>query len=214
MGVKYINPFIFHLRQVCRDPQFGEDATALSNKVEEFSSWLEANIRSRDVNLSVIDIVVDIEVERYKYIKMCGNIAKHSLTRLSLLICDLRKLLAKAGHEVSIQEAHLATNAFFVWFFDDVFMFHSNRIVELLNDIRWHLFEYLQPEYQRSWHPKGRFHGDYGYHVPHTVIDPFAQTMYWDLMNRVRTKPYLSPFVADEAFKRPHWSERPEQLGV
>ena len=206
--------FIFHLRQVCTDPQLGDDATELRNKVEELSSWLEKIITSKGVNLANVDIAADIEVERYRYIKMCGNIAKHNLARLNRLISDLRKLLEEAGHEVSIREAHLATEPFFVWFFDDVFMFHSNRIVELLNDIRWRLFEYLQPEYQRSWYPRSRFQGDYGYHIPHSVNDPLAQAMYWDLMNRVRMKPYMPRFVADEAFKRPHWSEDLDQSDV
>lgn len=206
--------FTFHLRQVCRDPQLGDDATDLSNKVEELASWFEKIITSRDVNLANIDILADIEVERYKYIKMCGNIAKHSLARLNRLISDLRKLLEQAGHEVSIREAHLATEPFFAWFFDDVFMFHSNRIVELLNDIRWRLFEYLQSEYQQSWYQKSRFQGDYGYHIPQSVNDPLAQAMYWDLMNRVRTKPNMSRFVADDAFRRPHWSEGLDQTDV
>ncbi len=107
-----------------------------------------------------------------------------------------------------IQEAYLAAEQFFEWFFDDVFMFHSNQIVEFLNDIRWRVFEYLRPEYERSWHSRGRFHGDYGYHVPESIADPVAQAMYWDVMNRVRGKPYMPWFVADEAFKRPHLSER------
>ena len=200
--------YIFHLRKVCEDPQLGNDVTALSIKVQEFANWLETSITSREVNLSMIDIVADIEVERLRYIKMCGNIAKHSLARLSRIISDLRGLLKVAGHDVSIQKAHLATAQFFGWFFDDIFIFHSNQIAEFLNDIRWLVFEYLRPEFERSWHRKGRFHWDYGYHVPESVTDPVAQAMYWDLMNRVRGKPYMPRFVANEAFKRPHLSER------
>jgi len=93
------------------------------------------------------------------------------------------------------------------WLFDDVFQFHSNYIAEFLNEIRWAIFECL-PEYRRSWHPKDGFEGDYGYHVPAAICDPFAEAMYWDLMNRVRRRPYFGRFQADESFKRPHRTER------
>ena len=199
--------FIFHLRQVCRDPQLGDETTNLSNKVEDFAFWLEGRITSREVNLSLIDIVADLEIERYRYIKMCGNIAKHSLARLSRVIDDLRKLLKAAGYDVSIQTAHLAIDQFYERFFEDIFIFHSNQIVEFLNDVRWTIFEYLQLEYGRSWHAKGRFYGDYGFHIPEEVSDPFAQAMYWELMNRVRGRPHMQRFVAEEAFKQPHLSE-------
>lgn len=199
--------FIFYLRQVCLHPQLGKDATELSDKVEEFASWLETSMMSRGVNLSEINVDADIELERYRYLKMCGNISKHSLPRLSRVVSELQGLLTAAGHNVSIQDANLATEPFFDRFFDDVFIFHSNQIVEFLNDIRWRMFEYLQLEYQRSWHPGGRFTGDYGYHIPDSVTDPFAQAMYWDVLNRVRAKPLMERFVVDNAFKRPHHSE-------
>ena len=142
--------FVFYLRQVCLQPQLGKDATELSDKVEEFASWLETSMISRGVNLSEINVVTDIELERYKYLKICGNISKHSLPRLSRVVSELHGLLTAAGYNVSIQDANLATEPFFEWFFDDVFMFDCNQIVEFLNDIRWRMFEYLQPEYQRS----------------------------------------------------------------
>ena len=199
--------FIYHLRQVCLHPQLGKDVKELSDKVEEFASWLETSMISRGVNFSEINIVADLELERIRYLKMCGNIAKHSLPRLSGVVSDLRDMLIAAGYNVSIQMAYLATEPFFEWFFDDVFDFHSSQIAEYLNDIRWCMFEYLQPQYERSYHPRGRFAGDYGYHIPSSVTNPLAQAMYWDVLNRVRAKPWMERFEANVAFKRPHWSE-------
>lgn len=199
--------FIIHLRQVCQDPQLGEDAAGLSEKVEGFASWLGTTMTSREVNLPSIDVVANIEVERYTYIKMCGNIAKHNRARLSRIIGDLRGLLAAAGHDVSLLEMSLAIEEFFDWFFDDMFIFHSNQIVEFLNDIRWHMFEYLQPEYEQSWFSRGRFQGDYGYHIPESITEPVAEAEYWDLMNRVRREPYMPQFTVVEALKGLHWSE-------
>ena len=204
--------FLFHLRHVCEAPQFNGNSASLRASVNAFASWLEERFTSRDVNLASIDVLAELEISRYRYIKMCGNIAKHSLARLNRNVKDLRKLLKSAGHDVSIQDAYLAMDDFFVWYFDDVFKFHANHITEFLNDIRWEIYQYLLPEYKRSWHTKNEFYGDYGYRVPASIAEPFAQAMYWDLMNRVRGRPYLPRFVVNESFKRPHLSESFSQV--
>src|SRR5216684_1983477 len=97
--------FIFHLRQVCADPKLGADATGLSARIEAFADWLEGDFVALGVNLHAIDVVADLRVARYRYIKMCGDIAKHNLARLATNVGHLRKLLEAAGHSVSEQEA-------------------------------------------------------------------------------------------------------------
>ena len=199
--------FIFYLRQVCRTPQLGTDPSKLCLKVDQFADWLEESITSKGVNLPSISVVTDVTVKRLRYIKLCGKIAKHNLSRLDKTISGLRRLLEEAGHDLSVQEAYLATENFFEWFFHDIFISHSNQIIEFLNDIRWAMYIYLQHEYRRSWHSKGGFHGGYGYHIPDAITDAVARTMYWDLMNRVRSKPFLDQFVVHAAFKGPHTTE-------
>jgi len=100
--------FIFHLRQVCAAPRLGTDPSALSCKAEDFAHWLEGSFEAKGVNLGDIDLVCDLRVERYRYIRMCGDIAKHSLPRLSVNARHLRKLLRNAGHEVTEEESYLA----------------------------------------------------------------------------------------------------------
>ena len=136
---------------------------------------------------------------------MCGDIAKHHLARLSVNIGHLRKLLRNAGHEVDEQKASLAINNFFDWFFDDIFMYHSGQIAEFLNNIRWAIFDYLLPEYRRSWHLTENATQDfkaYSYHIPDEVTDPIARAMYWDVMNRVRTKPWVHRFIICDSLKK------------
>ena len=123
---------------------------------------------------------------RLQYIKMCGNFAKHSLPRLSQNIKDLRGLLNAAGHDVSIQDAYLACEQFYLRFFDDIFEFHYNQVAKFLNDIRWKIFEYLRSEYQGALCQKERPDRSYRYRIPEPIVNPFAQAIYWDLMNRVR----------------------------
>ena len=144
--------FLFHLRQVCDNPQLGEDPTGLSEQIEAFARWLEGDFVAHDVNLADINVSADLRIERYRYIRMCGDIAKHNLAHLSRNVRYLHRLLGNADHEVSEQETYLAVENFFEWFFDNIFIYHSSHIAEFLNNIRWAIFEYLKPEYERSWH--------------------------------------------------------------
>lgn len=136
---------------------------------------------------------------------MCGDIAKHNLAHLSTNVGHLSKLLEAAGHTVSEQETYLAVEDFFNWFHDDIFNYHSSQIAEFLNNIRWAMFDYLQPEFRRSWHLTEEATRDfqaYGYHVPTKILEPVAYSMYWDLMNRVRARPRVHRFVISDDFKR------------
>jgi hypothetical protein len=144
--------FLFHLQQVCADPKLGTDTTALRAAIESFAGWLEGEFTALNVNLPAIEVVADLRITRLRYIKMCADIAKHSLARLATNVRHLRKLLKAAGHPVSEQEAYLAVENFFEWFHDDIFIYHSSQIAEFLNNICWAIYDYLKPEFQRSWH--------------------------------------------------------------
>ena len=196
--------FIFHLRQVCVNPKLGADATGLSAEIEAFGNWLEGEFDAPGVNLHAIDVVADLHVARYRYIKICGDIAKHSLARLETNVGHLRKLLEAAGRSVSEQETYLAVENFFEWFHDDIFIYHSSQIAEFLNNIRWAIFDYLQPEFRRSWHLTDKATPNfpmYGYRVPAEITEPVARAMYWDVMNWVSSKPWHR-FTVHDSFKR------------
>ncbi|MGC2224935.1 MAG: hypothetical protein WA624_22505 [Methylocella sp.] len=197
--------FIFHLRQICADPKLGADVTDLSAEIEAFADWLERDLVAAGVNLHAIDVVADLRVARYRYIKMCGDIAKHNLARLATNVSHLRKLLAAAGHAISEQETYLAVENFFEWFHDGIFIYHSSQIAEFLNNIRWAIFDYLQPEFRRSWHLAEKATQNfpmYRYRIPADIAEPVARAMYWDVMNRVRSKPWVHRFIVSDSFKQ------------
>lgn len=197
--------FLFHLRRVCANPQLGKDAVGLGEPIEAFANWLEGEFVAVDVNLADIDIVADLRIARYRYIKMCGDIAKHNLARLSYNVWHLQRLLEASGHKVIVHDAYLAIDNFFEWFHDDIFSYHSSQIAEFLNNIRWAIFQYLRPEFQRSWHLTEEATPNfpiYSYRVPADINEPLARAMYWEVMNRVRTQPYIQPFVVCNALKQ------------
>jgi len=197
--------FLFHLRQVCADPKLGSDTTRLSAAVEAFASWLEREFTATGVTLHAIDVVADLRVTRLRYIKMCGDMAKHNLARLATNVRHLRKLLDQAGHSVSEQEAYLAVNTFFEWFHQDIFLYHSSQIAELLNNIRWAIYDYLQTEFRRSFQVPAKSFAEFptsNYLVPAEISEPVAVAMYWDAMNRSRTQPFVQRFVIPDYMKQ------------
>jgi hypothetical protein len=197
--------FLFHLRQVCAGPKLGTDASALSATVKAFAVWLEGEFTAEGVNLRTIDIVADLRVARIRYIKMCGDVAKHNLARLATNADHLRKLLQAAGYSLSEQEAYLAVGDFFEWFHNDIFIYHSSQIAEFLNNIRWSIYDYLQPEFRRSWHLTDKATPEfpvYSYRVPPDITEPVARAMYWDVMNRSRSGPCVQRLVVTDSLKR------------
>jgi len=199
--------FLFHLRQVCTYPKLGADTASLSAAVEVFAGWLEREFTATGVNLHSIDVVTDLRVARYRYIKMCGDMAKHNLARLATNVRHLRSLLAEAGHSVGEQQAYLAVENFFEWFHQDIFTYHASQIGEFLNNIRWAIYDYLQPEFRRSFHVPSPSTGTadfpiYSYHVPSTITEPVALAMYWNAMNRSRSRPYVQRFMIPDYMKQ------------
>lgn len=197
--------FLYHLRQVCAGPQLGANAVELGRHVEAFAEWLEEDMIAPEVYLPDIDVQADLRIARYRYLKMCADIAKHHLGRLSVNVRHLQRLLRQAERDLGEQEAYLAVDNFFEWFFESIFHYHSGQIAEFLNNIRWAIFDYLQPEFRRSYYltedATPDFHA-YSYHVPEAIVEPIARAMYWDVMNRVRQKPWIRPFIIHELHKR------------
>jgi hypothetical protein len=196
--------FLFYLRQVIADPRLGRNMAGLNEVTENFATWLEGEFLAEGVNLADIGVVADIRITRLRYIKICGDIAKHHLARLASNAKHLRSILDSSGHLIAEQDSYLALPGFFEWFHGNIFVFHSVLISKFLNDIRWQVFSYLRPEFERPWHLKDEWIGSlqrYGYLYPADCCEPIAKAMYWELMNRVRGRPWLNPFEIDDTFK-------------
>ncbi len=191
--------FLFYIRKIINDPKLGKNVSALASCTEDFAKWLEEEIIATEVNLADINLVADIRVPRFRHIKICGDIAKHNRTRLATNVKHIRQLLKDSGHIVSEQDAYLAVPSFFEWFHTHIFSYQSSAIVEFLNNIRWEIYEYLVPEFRQSWYSKKS--PMYGYKYPPNCSEPAAQAMYWELMNRVRSKPWIERFVVPDIMK-------------
>lgn len=81
----------------------------------------------------------------------------------------------------------------------------SLAAAEFLNNLRWSIYRYLRPEYRRAWHLTEHATPDlalYAYDIPADIAQPVARAMYWELMNRVRARPWVQQFTITDSLKR------------
>ena len=115
---------------------------------------------------------------------------------------ELQKVLAETGNVVGRDQALLALSDVYERFHNDLLNYHSSTITELLNNVRWGIHEYLQPECHRSFTRDPPDPIKYHYVIPDDVRSKLAIDSYWGVMNDVRARPYLRRFVATEWLKK------------
>lgn len=192
--------YLFYLRQVCANPQLGGDVTMLSGEIEAFGDWLEAIAFVPKVWLPSIDTELDMSVARIEFLRICGDIAKHNFSRMKGNVVKICRIMAENGHPISERDGYLMLEEFFEWFHTHLFMYHSSTIAEFLNNIRWEIYEYLRPEFLRSYKrlPEPRM---YTYNVPALITDEMARSMYWDIMNKSLQRPWFPKFSVTTSLK-------------
>ena len=132
---------------------------------------------------------------------MTGNISKHNYLRAIGVAKQLKDILSQSGVTVDINEALLALSDFYERFHDDILNYHSSTIAEFLNNIRWGIYDYLQPEFNKSIIYEGGTPLKYHYTYPEEIKSRFAKECYWELMNYIRNKPYMRKFKVNRYFK-------------
>lgn len=125
---------------------------------------------------------------------MCGNISKHNFLRLGRVSKELKEILEKSGISITIDDSLLSLADFYERFHSDVLNYHSCTIAEFLNNIRWGIYKYLQPDLQRSIVWEDGEPPKYQYTYPEGVNAKLARECYWELMNEVRNPPFMRRF--------------------
>jgi hypothetical protein len=178
-----------------------EDAKGLVAAVSELRGWLEAQIKV-EVWFPSINTNVVLELQRRDFVTICGNISKHNLSRLTRNAKRLKKLLQKNGIMLDWIDALRTLDDFQGRFHDDILVYHSTTLAEMLNNVRWTIHEYLKPEFTRSYTPAPTDDDPkYSYRYPDFLVHPFARDRYWDLMNQVRARPWIDRFTGTRYLK-------------
>jgi len=197
-------PYLQALTSVCANPHFNEhdSVNSLKDSTKAFTDWLDKEITVEKLWLPSIELETNLSIRRREFIKICGNISKHNFTRLSGVTRELIEIFLRNKIKLGDIDALAIISDFYDWFHRDIFNYHSSAIAEFLNNIRWGLYEYLLPEFQHSIvfendeHPK-----KYHYTYPSEVDNRFAKECYWDLMNEIRSKPYMNKFQVTRYLK-------------
>jgi hypothetical protein len=189
------------LREIAARPSFdaGNYVALLETATTEFVSWLEQKVEIATWFPS-INIHACLKVSRLDFLKMCGNISKHNFLKAIGVATDLQELLSNSGVSATMEQALLALADFHERFHADILNYHTSTIAEFLNNIRWGIYEYLQPEFRRSIVWEGGDPPKYRYTYPPEVQAPLAQECYWELMNEVRSPPFMRRFQVAKCF--------------
>jgi hypothetical protein len=196
------NSYLGALREISRNPYFNSDNSiaSLQQATQLFCDWLNQEVEV-EAWLASISKQVTIKITRLLFLKMCGNLSKHNILRSIGVVNEFQDVLNKSGHPITFEDLLMALADFYERFHTDILNYHSSTIAEFLNDIRWGIYKYLQPEYHRSIVWREGNPSMYGYTYPAGVENEFAKHCYWNLMNEVRSKPYVPQFQVSKWLK-------------
>jgi len=190
------------IQSICQNPSFNKDKSikSLLCATDEFVAWLEQEIQA-ETWLPTIETNAILSIKRIEFLKVCGNISKHNFSRLSGVASELAKILGRNNINVELEEALLILDEFYERFHTDILNYHSSTIAEFLNNMRWGIHEYLQPEFRRSIVWEGKDLPRYKYTYPESIQNKFARNCYWELMNEVRSAPSMRRFKVTKWLK-------------
>lgn len=194
------------LEEICVNPRMGstQDIRELAEAVSAFARWLSEEVTVQNRWFPSLNLQIDLKITRKVFIGICGNIAKHNFTRLTLEADRLRRVLRDNGQAVFLDKCILALQDFRQQFYDDVFHYHSSTIAEFLNNIRWGIHSYAAPVRERCveirYDEKLRLNA-YEYHYPVDVTSDLGKACYWNLMDEVIRQPYIRRFEVAKYLK-------------
>lgn len=190
------------LRLISQNPSFNTNNSValLREATHEFVDWLEQKV-DVPTRLPSIDTETTLNLSRITFLKMCGDISKHNFLRAVGVAEELRDGLAEGGVSIGLDDALLALTDFYERFHTDILNYHGGTFAGFLNSIRWGIYEYLQPEFQRSIVWENTDPPKYRYTYPNGVTTRFAQECYWELMNEVRSPPHIRRFEVTKWLK-------------
>ncbi|KTD33844.1 hypothetical protein Lnau_2136 [Legionella nautarum] len=193
--------FLNGLADISITPQFSVDDSEKELKiiVIEFQEWLKKE-KIIDVWMPSIDRSESLSISRFDMIKLSGSISKHNNLRADGLVKGLQKILQNSGFEINETKGLLLLPDFYERFHNDILIFLSSHICEFLNNIRLAIYSYLLPQFDRSYY-KCEDGLAYRYRIPDYIRSDYARVCYWELMNKVRSKPYMKKFVISSNLK-------------
>jgi hypothetical protein len=205
--VDFISPFdktiisngkssIEYLYDICNKSAFGvSNATNLIKpSIDKFSNWINESMTISDMNLEGISND-EITIKRIDFLKICGNKSKHHFARLGRMHTLIKNILEGNNNESTKNDYNFEI---LIKIYDrlnqDIFLYHSSLIVEMLNKIRWGIYCYLKEIYNVVFKQDSVDPMRYSYNIPNQIKNETVKSCFYELMNSVRGKPYIDLF--------------------
>ena len=181
-------------------PFASSHATTLKKHVYTFKKWLFTEITVDKLWFPTINLKTSLTLNRKDVIYICGNISKHCFLRLTAVAKTLIQIFKSNSITLDIYDALVILPEFYEWFHSNILGYLGTYITEMLNNIRWGIQEYLKPVFDESIKCIGG-DGRYEFNMPSGVTTKFGNVCFWDLMNEVRRKPFISQFEGTKYLK-------------
>ena len=198
------------LQEVCKNPCYNMKTTALALSANSFTDWLKQDVEfehdgeTRKLWFPSIKKEIALKITRMEFIRICGNVSKHNPLGLNRQAAAIRKIFDSNRIDISLTDALLIMDEFYEQFHNDLFIYHSSTIAEFLNNLRWAIYEYLQPLFSKSiehyWNDGLKMEA-YRYHYPENVNNEYIRAVFWNLMDDVRSKPFIPRFKVTRYLK-------------
>jgi hypothetical protein len=198
------------LQVISTNPQYNSDKMSLQNATNNFKAWLDQYIELdhdgeiRNFWFPTINQEICLKITRAEFIDICGNISKHNPLALDKKAETITEIFSRNNVTIEITQALLIIGEFYEQFNNDLLSYHSSTIAEFLNNLRWSIFEYLQPLYKQSveyyWDESHKLNA-YRYIYPAKIENTYVREVFWNLMNDVRSEPYMPKFEVTRYLK-------------
>lgn len=199
------------LDTVLKKSIFNSSNQNLKDLIQELKKWLEEDVKlenNRETKkfwFPSIDKDISLQIKRIEFIQICSNISKHNMLCLDGQANKILEIFKRNNVNIELTQALLIMEEFYEQFHNDIFIYHSSTIAEFLNNLRWEIYEYLKPLYQSSveYYP-GKYFPDqkaYKYNYPENIKNEYAKEIFWNLMNDVRSEPYIKRFKVSRYLK-------------
>ena len=190
-----------HLLDICKYNNV-ENIGKLKQSLSTFNNWISEKIIIKQITLKSSKDSFDITIGRQDLVQICGNICKHNITNLSWRIEKLKKIIGEAKKDVSTSDIIASLYELYDMFTTDYLDIQTTIWVELLNNIRIGILQYLKPTFNQSIVYDKDIKGKYHYEYPIYISSPLAKEFFWNLMDDVRINFFIKDFKSSEIIKR------------
>ncbi|TDE10773.1 hypothetical protein [Dyadobacter psychrotolerans] len=182
-----------------RKPLLNRKVSKLRKVLNEAVTWLDTDVnftirgKTRKLWFPTVQQNFTPKITRREAIVICGNISKHNHLVLSRNVKKIQDIFLRSDIKITSEEGFELIPEFYAQFHDDIFNYQVTKIVELLNNIRWEIYHYVKPFFEKNSLQKEQGRRAH-YVVPQGITDQLIKHLFYDLLNSGAPTPSVERF--------------------